>query len=50
MPPSFHVGFLEYLNKQRWSQAMAGHSSREGMAVQVGPDGNFPPDVTCSPF
>ena len=50
MPLSFHIGFLEYLDKQRWSRAVAGSSSGEGTAVQVGPDGSSPPNVTHSSF
>ena len=50
MPLSFHVGFLKYPDKQRWSWMVAGSSSREGMTVQVGSDGSFPPDVTHSSF
>ena len=50
MPPSIHVGFLKYLNKQRWSWGVAGSSSGEGMVVQVGPDGSSLPDITHLPF
>ena len=49
MPPSFHVGFLKCPDKQRWNWAVARCSSREDMAVQVGPDGSSPSHVTHLP-
>ena len=49
-PPSSLIAFLRYLDRQRWNWVVAGSSSWEDMAVQVGPDGNSPSCIAHSPF
>ena len=50
MPPSSLIAFLIYPDRQRWSWVVARSSSREDMAVQVGPDGSSPSCVAHLPL